>query len=103
LYIITVDLSFVSKKRDAISQRFSVPRTVTKGQKRTFILTSGGPEKKRERKKDDEQKTPAYYPHSLYQPLHRTTFGLEYGGKLMRTYFKHNRCLCRSSTGPIGL
>jgi hypothetical protein len=33
-------------KRDAISQRLSVPRTVTKGQKRTFILTSGGPEKR---------------------------------------------------------
>jgi len=63
LDIIRIGLSFVYKKRNAISQRLSVPRTVTKGQKRTFILTSGGPEKK-----DDEQKTPAYYPHSSYHP-----------------------------------
>jgi len=68
LDIIKIGLSFVYKKRNAISQRLSVPRTVTKGQKRTFILTSGGLGKK----KDDEQKTPAYYPayypHSSYQP-----------------------------------
>lgn len=65
LDIIRIGLSFVYKKRNIVPQRLSVPRTVTKGQKRTFILTSGGREKK---KKDDEQKTPAYYPHSSYQP-----------------------------------
>jgi len=46
LDIIRIGLSFVYKKRNAISQRLSVPRTVTKGQKRTFILTSGGLGKK---------------------------------------------------------
>jgi hypothetical protein len=42
-----ITISFVYKKRDAVSQRLSVLRTVTKGQKGTFILTSGGPEKKK--------------------------------------------------------
>lgn len=60
-----VGLSFVSKKRDAIPQRLSFPRTVTKGQKRTFILTSGGPEKTEKKEGGRTKKTPAHYPHSL--------------------------------------
>jgi hypothetical protein len=90
-------LSSASKDRDATSRSVSVPRTVTKGRERAFILTSGGPVKNKEKeKKDDEQKTPAYYPRSLYQPLHRTTLG-----------FRHNSTktdvASLPSTGLVGL